>query len=206
MYLIHIYKSKCLFYKLPKHYWNAITSVCFSQTVRRHLKHSIAVDHKCILIYILLMAFTEFVLEITTQLHSSKNHCNTLHTSQTSPTFSKYSHNHSFSHIINEFGYNVTNDIGKDLPESLRHVYTFSLQQENMFMKCTPPYTLRLYNKIWVPRGTIFFSFLLQNIDCGFSLERVSTIYVLSKTFPTKLLFFYGIFRIFFGIVEITTT
>ena len=45
--------------------------------------------------------------------------------------------------------------------------------QENMFVKCIPPQTPLLYSETgmgyaWV---YLFFLFLLQNIDCGYSLE-----------------------------------
>ena len=61
---------------------------------------------------------------------------------------------------------------------------------------CTPSYPV-LYSKTWVYSGIPIFIILLQNINCGFSLEpprrvRVPTIYVLSiiikniKTFLMK--------------------
>ena len=52
-------------------------------------------------------------------------------------------------------------------------LYWFFIHQENMSVKCIPPYTPLLYSKTGVCRGTepFFFLFLLQNIDCGYSLE-----------------------------------
>ena len=38
-------------------------------------------------------------------------------------------------------------------------------------------------------RGIHFFLFLLKNIDCGYSLERVLTIYVLSKNMKNITIF-----------------
>ena len=43
--------------------------------------------------------------------------------------------------------------------------------QDNMFVKYIPPYTPLLYSKTGVCRGIPFFYFLLQNIDCVYSLE-----------------------------------
>ena len=46
--------------------------------------------------------------------------------------------------------------------------------QENMSVKCIPPWTPLLYSKTGV---YLFFLFLLQNIDCGYSLEGGSNVY-----------------------------
>ena len=44
--------------------------------------------------------------------------------------------------------------------------------RENMSVKCIPPKTPLLYNENGVYRGKLFFLlFLLQNIDCGYTLE-----------------------------------
>ena len=58
----------------------------------------------------------------------------------------------------------------------------FEMYQDNMSVCFIPPYTPLLYSKTGVYRGIHFFLFLLQNIDCGYSLEqRVPSINVLSK-------------------------
>ena len=44
--------------------------------------------------------------------------------------------------------------------------------QENMSVKCIHPQTPLLYSKTGVFRGIPIFLFLLQNIDCGYLLER----------------------------------
>ena len=42
-----------------------------------------------------------------------------------------------------------------------------------MSVKCLPPYTPLLYRKNWEFAGAyLFFLFLLQTIDCGYSLEQ----------------------------------
>ena len=44
--------------------------------------------------------------------------------------------------------------------------------QENMSVKCLPPYTPLLYSKTGVYRGIpIFLIFVPKHIDCGYSLE-----------------------------------
>ena len=48
-------------------------------------------------------------------------------------------------------------------------------------MKRIPPHSPLLYSKTKVYRVYLFFLFLIPNIDCGYSLERVPTINVLSK-------------------------
>ena len=48
------------------------------------------------------------------------------------------------------------------------------LHQENMSVKRIPPHTPLLYRKTGICRGVsifLIFLFLLQNIDCGYSLE-----------------------------------
>ena len=68
-----------------------------------------------------------------------------------------------------------------------------------MSVKCIPPYTPFLYAKLGYAGVYLFFLFLLQNIDCGYSLEppRIATIYVSSKNkqniifYLLKIFFFY---------------
>ena len=63
--------------------------------------------------------------------------------------------------------------------------------QENMPVYSIPPQTPLLYRKLGYAGVYIFFLFLLQNIDCGYS-----TIYVLSKNkkniriFQLKIFYF----------------
>ena len=54
------------------------------------------------------------------------------------------------------------------------YLHSFFLQthRENMSIQYIPPYTPLLYSKTGVCRGIpIFLKFLIQNIDCGYSLE-----------------------------------
>ena len=50
-----------------------------------------------------------------------------------------------------------------------------------MSVKCIPPYTPLLYSKTGFAEVNLIFLFLIQNIDCGYSLEPCATIHVLSK-------------------------
>ena len=53
------------------------------------------------------------------------------------------------------------------------------MYQENMSMKCIPPNTLLLYGTFMgFTVVYLFFLFMIQNIDCGYSLEPI---YVLSN-------------------------
>ena len=64
--------------------------------------------------------------------------------------------------------------------------------QENMFVKCIPPYTplLPVYiEKLEFAGAYLFFLFLIQNIDCGYSLEPVPTINNLSKNMKISKFF-----------------
>ena len=81
-------------------------------------------------------------------------------------------------------------------------VYVPHFHHENMSMKYIPPPPIPHFHitKLGSARAYLFLSFLLQNIDCKYSLEpprrRVPTINVLSKTvksitfFPMKFYFF----------------
>ena len=59
--------------------------------------------------------------------------------------------------------YNIQHCKWRDFP--------VNLHQENMSVKWIPPHTPLLYSKTGVCRGIPIFLFLLQNIDCGYSLE-----------------------------------
>ena len=50
-----------------------------------------------------------------------------------------------------------------------------------MSVNCVPPQPHFYIAKPGYAGVYLFFLFLRQNIDCGYSLERVPTIYVLSK-------------------------
>ena len=50
-------------------------------------------------------------------------------------------------------------------------VQTQIFHKESKPVKCIPPYTPLLYRKIGVGRDRPIFLFLIQNIDCGYSLE-----------------------------------
>ena len=73
--------------------------------------------------------------------------------------------------------------------------------QDNMSVKCIPPYTPLLFSKTGVFRGITIFSYFFLNIDCGYSLEQplIPTIYVLSKNkknfnfFQLKIFNFYSL-------------
>ena len=43
--------------------------------------------------------------------------------------------------------------------------------QENMSVRCKPPYTPLSYRKTGVCRGITIFLIFAQNIDCGYTLE-----------------------------------
>ena len=49
---------------------------------------------------------------------------------------------------------------------------------ENMSMEMYTPFIIPHFYVVW---GNLLFLFLLQNIDCGYSFQRVPTIYFLSK-------------------------
>ena len=52
------------------------------------------------------------------------------------------------------------------------YVVAYLIHQENMSVKCIPPYTPLLYRKTGVRRGIPnFLFFFIQNIHCGYSLE-----------------------------------
>ena len=68
------------------------------------------------------------------------------------------------------------------LSKHLGKWYVFTYYQENMSVKCVPPQTPLLYSKTGVCRGMPFFLFLLQNRDCGYSLEpKIFNFYNLRK-------------------------
>ena len=55
---------------------------------------------------------------------------------------------------------------------SLQMFYEFVTYQDNISVYYIPPYTPLIYSKTGICRGIpIFFLFLLQSIDCGYSLE-----------------------------------
>ena len=60
-----------------------------------------------------------------------------------------------------------------------------------MFIKGLPPKTSISYSKTGVYRGLLFFIFLIQTIDCVYSLERVPSINVLSKNVKNIDFFFF---------------
>ena len=62
-----------------------------------------------------------------------------------------------------------------------------------MSMKCIPPHTPLLYSKSGVYKGIPIFLFLIQNIDCGYSLE----IYVSSKNKKNIKIFLLKIFNFY---------
>ena len=72
-------------------------------------------------------------------------------------------HSSSNSHIMIDIPVN-------NFSVMLVHMYQ-QYHQENMSVYCIPPYTPLLYSKTGVRRGIPIFLFLLQNIDCGYSLE-----------------------------------
>ena len=51
------------------------------------------------------------------------------------------------------------------------HYCKLTYHQENMSVKCKPPQTHFYIAKLGYAGVYLFFLFLLQNIDCGYSLE-----------------------------------
>ena len=61
--------------------------------------------------------------------------------------------------------------VARQITSSLKEIQ--NKHQENMFVKCLPPLNPTFIQQNLGMQGyTHFFLFLLQNIDCGYSLER----------------------------------
>ena len=77
-------------------------------------------------------------------------------------------HNIGFYEDLTKIIFELSSNIIKYAP----HFFLkYCIHHENMSMLLTPPYTPLLYSKPGDYRGIHFFLFLLQNIDCGYSLE-----------------------------------